>query len=126
MPKATQAGDVAAAAAVKEPRPLGEIRARQKRFHEPGDLAGVSRAVSVNQGDDVSGCSCDSAGNRVSLAHARLPNDAYVRSVLASDRNGSIDRETIHKDDLMDVLRYVFKDVWNIASFIQSWNNYRY
>jgi hypothetical protein len=43
-----------------------------------------------------------------------------------SDGNGSIDRVTIHQDDLVDVLRYVFKDMWDIASLVQRGNDDRY
>ena len=125
MPKAAQTGDVAATATVKEPRSLSKIRTSLKRFDKPRDLGGISRAVSINQSHDVAGCSSNSTGDSVSFTHAGLPKDAHIWPMLPSDGNGAINREAIHEDHLMDILRYAFKDVWYIARLVQRWNNDR-
>ena len=63
-------GDVGAAAAGQEARPLGEVGAGLQRLDEARDLGGIGRAVGVEHHDDVAGDRGEAGAQRVALAAA--------------------------------------------------------
>src|SRR3954452_4525489 len=71
-------GDVTAASFPGEAGALGEVGAGGQRGDEPGDLQGVSGAVSVEHDHDVAGRLGEAAGHCVALAAPVLKDDAHV------------------------------------------------
>ena len=66
---------VVGAAAVGEPRPLGEVRPGDQRGDVADDLLAVGRAVGIDHHDDVAGAGREPGDQGVSLALAALLDD---------------------------------------------------
>ena len=96
-----EAGDVLAAAAVREARPLRDVGALGERPDERRDLVRVGRAVGVEHDDDVAGRRGEAARQCVALALAGLLHDVDAGHHASGGLDRVVDRVPVDEDDLV-------------------------
>jgi hypothetical protein len=99
--KTAHRGDVGAATAGPEPRPLGEVGPSDQGLDEPRDLLGVGRTVRVEHHDHVAGDPREAGCEGVALAPPRLADRHDAREDLLRGVHGPVDRSAVDQDDLV-------------------------
>lgn len=109
---------VVRAAAVGEPRPLGEVGARDQGRHIADDLLAVGRAVRVDHHDDVARARGEAADQGVTLALAALFHDLDAGPQLPCDADRAVGRVPVHEDDFMDPVGQCLEHVRQILRLV--------
>ncbi len=118
--------DVVAAATGNEPRSLGKVSTVEKYFYKPWNLGRVGGAIGVDHRNDVARRCCESACKRIPFTLTGLRNHLHIRPRVTRDGHGAVQRETVDKDDLMNIDGDPRKDMRYIASFVEGRNYDRY